>query len=380
MFIENPENYIYNLFFEIKNKYFEIIDVINITDEEYKKRFDAILKLSIGKGLNYEYCKYYCGNPCHLYYDGECIALENIPVFVLREKDTGHILYSTCRYIPRFSFSGANMFSDQDNLKSTSDFSSPFILVGGFTKLKKELVGQTILKINPERYFDTKTRSVKDGFEIKKKWTCVDVSVADEQTRKNLDFDERKKGNNQEVTLVLQSENDSPKEYLAYNYFGKYSEDSFLKPKSSDTYYITEKQHLKDIQEKEKNEQEKQREEEQKLAEERQKREEKINNRKNELTTEFGARTAENIMAGKFVVGMSKKACKETMQSLTNQVVSLGIPNAYMSRVVSSTATSEVWETYLQGLFGDKTDGPFEYLYFNGDKLVKINVIKSVFR
>jgi len=51
-----------------------------------------------------------------------------------------------------------------------------------------------------------------------------------------------------------------------------------------------------------------------------------------------------------------------------------------MSRVVRSTATTEVWETYTQGLFGGQADGPFEYLHFNGDKLVKIDVIKNVFR
>lgn len=279
------------------------------------------------------------------------------PVFVLRETETGVTLYSTC-------------YGYKKDERSDNKLSSPLILVGGFMKLKEEFMGQTILKIYSEPY------SYSEPPKIKEKWTCVDVSIADLNTRENST--RYKDGLGQQVTLVLQSENDSKKKYLAYNVNG--SKDSFLKSYDHYTYYIIEKQYLKNKQEKEKEEQEKRREEEKKLAEERQKREEKINDNKKELTDKYGTATAANIMAGKFSVGMSKKACKETMQSLTNQVVSLGIPNAYMSRVISSTATSEVWETYLQGLFGGQSDGPFMHLYFNGDKLVKIIEKKRLFR
>jgi hypothetical protein len=221
------------------------------------------------------------------------------------------------------------------------------------------LVGQTIFKISSGSYSSLNKR-------IQQKWTCVDVSIADREARGLkaptyvMAGDDRRE---QEVTLVLQSENDSKKEYLTYG--------TFL---SSE--YITGKQYLKMEEEEEKEI----RKRNQELAEERQKREEKINNRKKELTTEFGAKTAESIIAGKFVVGMSKKACEETMQSLTTQVVSLGLLNSYMSKVIRSTSTTEVWETYLQGLFGGYADGPLEYLHFNGDKLVKIDVIKNAFR
>ena len=346
--IEKPVTYYYNQFFAPQNKYFDIIDVISLADIEYKKRFDSTVK-AIDRGQSEFLDKFGIWMPIGYYDDesakyGKYCATEskNFPVFVLRETETGDTLYSTC-FMYTAGYSGGYYY---DKL-----LSSPLILVGGFVKLKEEFVGQTILKMNSAKY---STRSFSE--KILQKWTCVDVSIAD--------------GNRgQYIALVLQSENDNKKEYLAYT--------EFLKDHSLYDYkYITGEQYLKMEQEAQKAN----KESEQKLAEEGQEREKKINERKNKLTAEFGAGIAEKIIAGKFVVGMSKKACKETMQSLTDQIVLIGIPNAYMSRVVRSTATTEVWETYTQGLFGGQADGPFEYLHFNGDKLVKIDVIKNVFR
>jgi|GEM_PF-4065715 len=318
--IEKAKTYVYNLdlFYQKKagypprfeigpklsapqNKYFDIIDVISLEDIEYEKRFDTVKGERSRNKYDFDFSEELSIWMPFRYSDEEYgrygkygVARKDFPVFVLRETETGDTLYSTCfRHTAGY-----------DKL-----LSSPLILVGGFMKIKEEFVGQTIVKMNSDSYSNIK------------KWTCVDVSIAD--------------GN---IALVLQSENDSKKEYLAYT--------KFLNPGYGNKY-ITGEQYLK----MEQAWQKKQREEEQKFAEAGKKHEAEINKRRKELTAKYGAKTAENILLNNYAMGMSKAACREIGRHYS---------------VIDKTTTTETW--VISNIFG----GESTYLYFSGDKLVRI--------
>ena len=292
-----------------QNKYFDIIDVISLADVEYEKRFDAVWKMARNRSAFYD--KFNIKIPVKYYdkeygkYGGYGVAeSKDFPVFVLRETETGDTFYSTC-----FAHTGG--YYDDKKL------SSPLILVGGFVKLKEEFVGQTILKMKSDKYKSLSER-------IEQKWTCVDVSIKEFGAY-----------NDPQVALVLQSENDSEKEYLAYT--------EFLKRRNG-TYIIRE-QYLKMEQEEQKKIQANREVSQQYEQEQAQ--------YKQTLINKYGAATAAKILKGDLEIGMSKDVCKE-------------ITKARRYTVADKTATTETW------VFRDMWGGISFALYFQGDKLVRI--------
>ena len=77
--------------------------------------------------------------------------------------------------------------------------------------------------------------------------------------------------------------------------------------------------------------------------------------RKQELTSKYGATTAEKIIAGKLEIGMSKEVCKEVLKS-----------NGEYPTVFEKTATTKTW--IVTHFIFDYN----EYLYFIDNKLVRI--------
>ncbi|MDR2120209.1 MAG: hypothetical protein LBP64_04955 [Tannerella sp.] len=199
-----------------------------------------------------------------------------------------------------------------------------FILVGGFLKLKNELTGQDFVHCKNK--------------EVKSEWKCIDVSVAkdfiDEYGYIYLITGET-------AALVLQNKQDTTLQinYRLVDIFDEirdYDEGMVLKK----TYLSHEKKlALRKQQEK------------QKIALNEQQIPKEQAQHKQRLTTKYGATMANKILAGKYEIGMSKAVCKE----IAAQVM-----------VVEKTAATETWQVRSYW------NGSPTYLYFSGDKLVKI--------
>ena len=195
------------------------------------------------------------------------------------------------------------------------------VLVGAFEKMQRECVGRTIYRVSH------KPMTLSDNV-IKETWRCTDIF---------LDKD-------QDAVLVLQDCIDSTKtKDVQYSKLG-YTFDSDV--------YMHEKVYLEQMdefrKEMEKAEQErwlrqqKAQLEQRKLAAELAERKAEY---KKGLIGKYGEKTTEKILAGQYEIGMSKSVCREI---------------AWFPKVKEKDASTEVWET------------PLEYLFFAGDRLVKI--------
>lgn len=205
-----------------------------------------------------------------------------------------------------------------------------FVLVGGFVKIQQNFIGLYIYELT--EYGVEWGNYNKDI--IKEKWICSDVTL---KTKKGV-----------EVILTLQNVNDksiekeikyddvyNERKYNHCKYWSKESFDNKVAQIAADVKQRYYEQYGKDIAAR--------KQQEAKEAQQEAK-------RKQDLTNKYGAATAAKIIAGKYEIGMSKAVCKEIA--------------GYEPLVSDKTATTETWK--LGSIFSAT------YLYFEGDKLVRI--------
>lgn len=304
------------------HKYYEIIDVISCLDAGLKKQGEWS-DIDAKRNYNYTDSK---NKSAHFQ-----VESDNIALFVLKDVQSMDTIY-----YPEWDGSSVDENSVNKN----------FVLVGGFIKLKEKMVGQNVVTYSDGRLFYN--------------WKIIDVAIAEDNAIDNKSLyggDEHNiprpstwydsQETSERVAFVLQNrENnnivrnlsvlDLEKEIKLFGgYISRYKKG-----------FVLEKE-WKKVQAymKSKNEQNNQKivQEEQKVAQEKAK-------RKQTLTNKYGAAMAGKIIAGEFEIGMSKAACKEIVGN---------------ARAVDRTETTEIWK------IGDWISGE-TYLYFSGDKLVRI--------
>ena len=296
---------------DLAHKYFDILDVMCAGDKNspfYYSHYDKL------------YYYYLPENKKDEVRDG--ITKENLPYFILKDIQSNDTLY--CYLVQ----------------KGNHNSFTCMILVSGYEKRKKLMIGQNIV-----RY---------DGYFRKKStWQCIDISIATSRSSIFSTMDEEDDYIRQEkLVYVLQNKDDAtltgklPVEYLKGGRSGWTDEESFQ------IYDDNRKQRL--AQQEEQKRQEEQKKERERQERQKESAQEKAK-RKQELTTKYGATTANKIIAGNFEIGMSKAVCREVCKE-----------NASMASTIEKTANAETWE--VKNLIWDTTT----YLYFTGDKLVRI--------
>lgn len=270
--------------------------------------------------------------PCEDNPDRQCsyeIKDEDIPCFVLKNtqnQDTIYRIISTVDYARR---------ANRDDYR-VQDRDRDVILVGGFIKLKDISVGKN--------FFFWK-HSIGLDPEIASEWECIDVSITEEKSYLQYWYEDRYTPvarddiKSEVISLTLRNKKKTDLiDYVRYSHITQRAGNHIIGSTSST---ITNEKTFK----------------EHELAFNRQKQD--YNNLKaqekaklkQQLTTKYGAANADKIIAGKFEIGMSKAVCRE----IANFIV-----------VVDKTATRETWE------INNFWTGGATYLYFIGDKLVRI--------
>jgi len=303
----------------VVHKYFEIIDVVSIVKSNFYDRTLSLYKYDDNNEFSYineknEKTKCY-------------VIADSIPCFVLKNIQNSDTVFLA---MDRRNH-GKNIWGDGKEDRG-------YILVGGFVKLKEKTVGQKIV------YYEQEASSAP---EIKSAWKCIDVSIASNDCIGDY-WDDSSNNNNtfkdtERVSFVLQNIKDPS---IVRNLSVEKIQEYTLRPPShgiifektfrdAELAYNKQKQQAKQEQAKQ----------EQQIAQEKAK-------RKQQLTAKYGATVADQIMAGKYEIGMSKAVCKEIA--------------GYTPSVVEKTATEEIW-LISNYFFGGKT-----YLHFVGDKLARI--------
>ena len=291
------------------DKYFEIIDVISFKEAMDKSIFDT--DNNYAKSHTFFYDKengYQTGR-----FD---IKEDNIPCFVLKDIQTNE----TRHYLLSGGSDELYRQSAYTNRYGTTD--AFCILVGGYVKLKEETVGQHFVYVR--HFYKHHKGEGRFSFEreIISEWKCIDVSICKNNF---FNFDESKSKeefvnySERDIAFVLQNTKDTSIVRNLSIY------DCCKSMKNCLIGIILKRTYQQDQQEKDKH--------------------------KQQLTTKYGETVANQIIAGKYVIGMSKAACKEIGSGA----------------VIDKTATTETWK--ISGFF---TGGTTTYLYFTGDKLARI--------
>ena len=294
-----------------QNKYFTVIDVLSLGE----------IKDEINGYLN---CRSWGGRVEIGYFSSRTkrvqigefsfkIEEEIAPYYELKEKESGDIVYTP--------------------------FTDDFILVGGFLKAQERFIGQYIFDLSQDPW------SWMESFDefnslIKKRWLCEDVLLYVPEDGKDwekayiyLSLKDPEDGS--EMKLDIHRVDDVDKNYGRW---GNFRTKAFMETQYAE---LAERIKLRGTEKKLKEE----RIEENKrvLAQNRAE-------RKRLLTQKYDANTAENIINNNFVIGMSKSACYEIRK---------------YPKIIDRTSTTETWK--IEDIFGYTT-----YLYFNGNKIVRI--------
>ncbi len=253
--------------------------------------------------------------PCEDNYEKKCsyeVESKDVPYFVLKDIQLMDTIYCTSPHLesPKYEH----------------------LLVGGFVKLKESVVGNSVVACK---------HSLGHKPEILSMWECTDIVITDDEDYINVDWSEERKGTSKQqgelVSLVLQ--NSKNKNITGYVALFNITEDfeklrggyCFMLEKTYNRYVSA----LNETKQKYS----------QQAAQEKAK-------RKQQLTSKYGAATAEKIITGKFEIGMNKAVCKEII--------------GYAPAVIEKTATTETWKiSYFIG-------GGSTFLVFTGDKLYRI--------
>lgn len=306
----------------VENKYYTVIGILSANDEKYKRHTGGTKYSFSGKGYNDRSGQYEIGS---YRFHADNLDSDNKPYFVLQETESRDTIYSP--------------------------FSAHFILVGSFVKAQ-ELIGKTICYLGDP----VRINIVRERNALREKWICIDVIL----NKVLRDYSMDTKDWSYKPTLVLQNFEETKEKEIAFEKFTTditTDEHWFTLLSSFGRFaYTTEAIYNKEMgkilpilaaEKKAKEEEDLKRAE--RDAKFKQEYEQRAAKRKQELTTKHGATIAENILAGKYEIGMSKAACKEI---------------AIIATVVEKTATRETWE--VDDFFGKKI------LYFEGDKLARI--------
>jgi hypothetical protein len=238
---------------------------------------------------------------------------DNLPCFILKDTQSGDITY---------------LF-----IKGGSS-SSFIILVGGFLKYKEKFIGQDFVHYKDGRIIDGSYS------EIESIWQCIDVLVATDdffssgyiepKVEKKKNYERR----DETPAFVLRNKKDTTiignlevKRLISAIRIGNYPDGSGWTTKQSFQIY------------------------ENKLKKIRLQSAQKEEQKRRGLIAKYGTATADKILAGRYEIGMSKAACKEI---------------AGYAHITDKTAITETWQ------IGSIWIGGVTYLYFAGDKLVRI--------
>jgi DNA-binding transcriptional regulator GbsR (MarR family) len=276
---------------------------------------------------------------------------DHIPYFVLREEESGDTVYTVI----------------------SGDRTKYFLLVGSFVKIQQEFFEKRIFELKNFPDYrtigETSSNGVSHDNIIEKVWKCVDVVLEEEKEGVVLVLQNIKNQNEErKISYAKVIDYCGPRGFFVYNstyfsyadatgYFGSrrgffVNESTFDrlmdnayadKTKRDNAYQESKARALQREKEEKKEEEEKWQKIREKAEQEAKQQELK---RKQELTAKYGATTAQKIIDIKLEIGMSKAVCKE-MLSFHN--------------VVDRTATTEIWKIHGG------------YLYFEGDKLVRIS-------
>ena len=212
--------------------------------------------------------------------------------------------------------------------------------------MKSNFVGKDII------YYATDNDFRIDQYyqsEIKRHWKCIDVPIATGKYYCEYCDDENIKTNDQNFLALKIQDVNNPQIIRNLNIGCLKSSDNLKlsdkvfnwATRSSESHGFTFKEVFENEMKSRRNEA---------LMKEKKSNQE-LAKRKQELTAKYGAANADKIIAGKFEMGMSKSVCKEI---------------AGYAIVVEKTPTSETWK--VSNIFWGTTT----YLFFEGDKLVRI--------
>jgi hypothetical protein len=338
----------------IINKYYDIIGVLNIKSEKFIEHKSGYDRGKIGFSSDtYWYDKWKKDlerNKVFSNYDVESkhaatqffptmkISEDAVPYFILKEVVSGDTVYTA---YPR-----------------------DFILVGGFIKLQQKYAGKDLLELtSPPAKYNINNEDLITG-----KWKCVDVVLSkDKKTASGGYIYEYPSSDNRlsrekymHIDLMLENTEDATKEKeidlrgVENKNNGKtwITETEFRKIRDKLLLEIAEDEASIKAEEKEK--QKRQEEENALEAQRKRKMQQESAAYKKQLTAKYGATAAAQIIAGKYVIGMTKAVCKE-------------IKGQGAITVINKTATTETWQ--VRGVT-ERSGGIV--LYFTGDKLVKI--------
>jgi len=256
--------------------------------------------------------------PCEDNPDKQCryeIKSEDIPYFVLKSTQSMDTIYHIIS-------TGYTRYNDPRDDESDRGV----ILVGGFLKLK-DLTGQNVI-----RFRDSGSGSAY--LKVEENWKILDVSIADGNYIDGCGYE-----GNEHISFVLQNQENNS--IVKNSRVSKITKKFILK---SSGYVQSGYALEKDWKEYKSYRDQLTQQYDQQAAQAKAK-------RKQELTTKYGASTADKIIAGKLEIGMSKAVCKEIIGYAT---------------VSQKTAATEIWKVTSFWTGGET------YLYFTGDKLARI--------
>lgn len=257
---------------------------------------------------------------------------EDLPCFVLRDIQSMDTIYRT---IPTVDYSSRESKSDY----RAKDEDHGVVLVGGFVKLQSNAIDQNYIFWSHSMALEPEVRSV---------WKCIDVSITAEDDYMSYHNDNGRssysrnsnRNNDDIITLTLQNnKNPDLVDFIKYSTITNNVGIDFIYGSMDGP--VTNESKFKEYEFAWK----------QQKLDRRKLTIQENNKRKQHLTDKFGKINAEKIIAGKFEIGMSKAVCKEIAIHVT---------------ITDKTATSEIWNV------SNILWGNFTYLFFEGDKLVRI--------
>lgn len=234
----------------------------------------------------------------------------------------------------------ADLLASNDPLDKNKNLS--YLLVGGYIKLKEELLNKEVV------YYTTSDFSL--GYyqsSIQSTWKCIDVTIA---TGRYYCDDEYLRSGNSSNFLALQIQNIDNPQLIRNLKIGclKFGEELKLSDKIFNSKMKSESSNgyaFKDVFENE------MRARKSDYLKKQKKSDQEFAKRKQQLTAKYGATNANKIIAGKYEIGMSKDVCKEI---------------AGYKSVIDKTATTETWK------ISNFWTGNATYLYFNDNKLIRV--------